>query len=74
MASKKKKAAKAGAGAFATGKAMKDNAYVQRLVEDEDLRENLRTAFESAKAAYGRMANGKARRRRFWMTRRPGRS
>ena len=56
MASKKKKAAKAGAGAVATGKAVKDNPYVQRLVEDDELRENLRTAYESAKKAYGRMA------------------
>ncbi|MBA2505110.1 MAG: hypothetical protein H0V29_04100 [Thermoleophilaceae bacterium] len=59
MASKKKKAAKAGAGALSTGMAVKDNPYVQRLVEDDELRENLRTAFESAKKAYGRMANGK---------------
>ncbi|HKN94002.1 MAG TPA: hypothetical protein VJU60_06715 [Thermoleophilaceae bacterium] len=59
MASKKKQAAKAGAGAVAAGKAVKDNPYVQRLVEDEELRENVRTAFESAKKAYGRMSNGK---------------
>jgi len=55
----KKKAVKAGAGAFAAGKAARDNPYVQRLIEDEDLRENLRTAYESARKAYGRMANGK---------------
>jgi adenylosuccinate synthase len=59
MASKKKKATKAGAGALAAGQAVKDNAYVQRLVEDEDLRENLRTAYESARKAYARMSNGK---------------
>ena len=59
MASKKKKAASAGAGALAAGKAAKDNPYVQRLVEDEELRENLRTAYESARNAYSRMANGK---------------
>ena len=41
MASKKKKAASAGAGALAAGKAAKDNPYVQRLMEDDDLRENL---------------------------------
>jgi hypothetical protein len=57
MASKKK-AAKAGAGAVAAGQAVRSNAYVQRLIEDEELRANLRTAFESAKRAYGRM-NGK---------------
>ena len=56
---KKKKAAKAGAGAVAAGRAARDNPYVQRLVEDEELRENLRTAFESARSAYTRMANGK---------------
>jgi adenylosuccinate synthase len=55
----KKKAASVGAGAVAAGKAAKDNAYVQRLIEDEDLRENLRAAYESARAAYGRMSNGK---------------
>jgi adenylosuccinate synthase len=55
----KKRAAKAGAGAVAAGKAARSNPYVQRLVEDDDLRENLRTAFESARKAYSRMANGK---------------
>ena len=54
----KKKAAKAGAGAFAAGQAVRSNQYVQRLVEDAELRENLRSAFESAKKAYSRM-NGK---------------
>src|SRR3954453_22773739 len=55
----KKKAASVGAGAVAAGKAAKDNAYVQRLIEDDELRENLRTAYESARKAYGRMSNGK---------------
>jgi len=55
----KNKAASVGAGAVAAGKAAKDNPYVQRLIEDEELRENLRTAYESARAAYGRMSNGK---------------
>jgi len=59
MASKKKQAAKAGAGAVAAGKAVKDNPYVQRLVEDEELRDNVRAAFESARKAYSRMSNGK---------------
>ena len=54
----KKKAAKAGAGAYAAGKAVRSNQYVQRLMEDEELRENLRNAFTSAKTAYGRI-NGK---------------
>ena len=55
----KKKAAKAGASAFAAGKAARDNAYVHRLIEDDELRENLRTAFESGRKAYARMSNGK---------------
>ena len=59
MASKKKKAAKAGAGAVAAGKAARSNPYVQRIVEDDDLRENLRGAYESARKAYERMSNGK---------------
>jgi hypothetical protein len=58
MASKKK-AAKVGAGAVAAGKAARSNPYLQRLVDDEELRDNLRTAFQSAKKAYGRMSNGK---------------
>jgi hypothetical protein len=59
MASKKKKAAKGAAGAVAAGKAVASNEYVSRLVEDEELRDNLRTAYESARNAYSRMANGK---------------
>ena len=54
----KKKAAKAGAGAYAAGKAVRSNQYVQRLMEDEELRDNLRNAFVSARNAYGRI-NGK---------------
>jgi adenylosuccinate synthase len=59
MATKKKKAAKAGAGAVAAGKAARSNPYVQRIVEDDQLRDNLRTAYESARKAYERMSNGK---------------
>ena len=59
MASKKKKAAKAGTGAVAAGKAATSNPYVQRLAQDEELRDNLRTAFESARKAYDRMSNSK---------------
>jgi hypothetical protein len=55
----KKKAAKAGAGAFAAGKAVRSNTYVQRFVEDEELRQNLSNAFDSARKAYTRMSNSK---------------
>jgi adenylosuccinate synthase len=54
----KKKAAKAGAGAVAAGQAARNNQYLQRLVEDDSLRDDLRTAFESARKAYDRI-NGK---------------
>ena len=54
----KKKAAKAGAGAYAASKAARNNPYVNQLIEDDELRDNLRTAFESARKAYGRI-NGK---------------
>jgi len=34
------------------------NPYVRRILEDEELRDNIRVAFEAAKNAYGRMQNG----------------
>src|SRR3954467_2305480 len=52
-----KKKAAAAAGAVS---AAKDNPYVQRIVTDDDLRDNVRVAFESAKSAYERLTNGKA--------------
>jgi len=58
MASKKKKAVKAGSGAIAAGQAARNNEYVQRLIDDDSLRDDLRTAFESARKAYDRI-NGK---------------
>ena len=51
----KSKAAKAGAAASAA----RSNPYVRRALEDEDLRENVRVAFEAARDAYGRLSNGK---------------
>jgi hypothetical protein len=51
----KNKAAKAGAAAVA----VKQSPYVKRLAEDEELRQNLWTAYESARAAVGRLQNGK---------------
>ncbi|HVA19154.1 MAG TPA: hypothetical protein VMU55_03170 [Solirubrobacteraceae bacterium] len=35
------------------------NRYLQRLIEDEDLRGSLLTAYGAARSAYGRMSNGK---------------
>jgi hypothetical protein len=51
----KKKAAKAGAAAVA----VKRSPYVRRLAEDEELRKNLWSAYESARAAVGRLQDGK---------------
>jgi hypothetical protein len=51
----KKKAAKAGAAAYAVRK----SPYVQRIAEDEELRQNLWSSYESARAAIGRLQNGK---------------
>src|SRR2546423_9113610 len=56
----KKKAAAAAGGAVGAVSAAKDNPYVQRLINDDELRDNVRVAFESAKSAYERLSNGKA--------------
>jgi hypothetical protein len=56
----KKKAAAAGGSAVGAAKAAKDNPYVQRIVEDDDLRENLQLAYESARDAVSRLSNGKS--------------
>ena len=47
----KKKAAKAGAAAAAP--------YVQRVISDEELRDNVRVAVDSAREAFTRLQNGK---------------
>ena len=51
----KKKAAKAGAAAYAVRK----SPYIQRSADDEDLRQHLWDAYESARDAVGRLQNGK---------------
>jgi hypothetical protein len=51
-----KKVAKAGKAA----EKARSNPYIQRLVEDEDLRKNIVHAYESARDAYGRLSNGKS--------------
>ncbi|HEY6395970.1 MAG TPA: hypothetical protein VIX82_00810 [Solirubrobacteraceae bacterium] len=38
----------------------KASPYIQRLVEDAKLRENVRTMVDSSKSAYTRLSNGKA--------------
>jgi hypothetical protein len=50
-----KKVQKAGKAA----QSARSNPYVQRLIDDEDLRKNIVQAVESARDAYGRLSNGK---------------
>ena len=52
----KKKAAKAQRAAVKA----RYNPYVQRVVDDEDLRQNIVQAFESSRDAIGRLSNGKS--------------
>lgn len=53
-------AAKDGIGkASEAARAAQRNRYVQRLIEDEDLRQNILAAYAAARSAYGRMHNGK---------------
>jgi len=40
-------------------RAAQRNQYVQRVIEDEQLRSNLLAAYAAARSAYGRMSNGK---------------
>jgi hypothetical protein len=52
----KSRTAKAGSAA----RAARDNPYVQRLIEDDELRDNIRSAYHATRSAYGRLSNGKA--------------
>lgn len=54
MAKKKKAAAAVGA-----VEAARANPYVQRVVEDDEIRDNVRVAFEAARDAYDRLTSGK---------------
>jgi len=56
MAKSKAKAAKAGS----TAAVATVSPYLQRLIQDAELRNNLKTAYDSARVAYGRINNGKA--------------
>ena len=52
----KKKAAKAQKAALKA----RYNPYVQQVIDDEDLRDNLVQAYEAARDAYVRLSNGKS--------------
>jgi hypothetical protein len=49
------RSAKAGEAA----RSVASNPYVRRLIEDEELRQNIRDAFDAARDAFQRMSNGK---------------
>lgn len=51
----KRKAAKTSAGLWAAGKAVRNNPYIERLMNDEDLRDNLQHAFEATQRVYERI-------------------
>ncbi len=55
MAAKNKAAKAAAAAQSATG-----NPYLQRIIQDEELRQNVVTAIEAGRKALGRLNNGKA--------------
>ena len=59
MAARAKAARKTAGKAGKAAAQARQNPYVQRFVEDPELRENVRSAFESARKAYRRMQNGK---------------
>ena len=50
------KAARAGS-AYSS---LRSSPYVQRMVQDAELRQNIRDAFTVSRRAYGRLSNGKA--------------
>jgi hypothetical protein len=57
--SKKKSAVFAGASAAQAVEAVKSSPLVQRVVTDEDLHDNVRVAYASARQAYERLASSK---------------
>ena len=55
--SKKSKAALTAAELASIAKA---RPYIERVIEDAELRDNIRAAVDSTRSAYGRLSNGKA--------------
>jgi hypothetical protein len=56
MASARRSAARAGSAARAAG----TNRYIQRIVQDAELRDEIRDALGHTRSAYDRLSNGKA--------------
>ena len=59
MAAKSKRATQSAKKAGEAASSLRSNPYVQRLIEDDELRDNLREAIDAARDAYARIANGK---------------
>jgi hypothetical protein len=59
MAARTKAARKTATKAGKAASQARANPYVQRFIEDEELRESVRSAYESARKAVKRMQNGK---------------
>jgi hypothetical protein len=59
MAAKSKRATQSARKAGEAASSLRSNPYVQRLIEDDELRDNIREAVEAARDAYTRIANGK---------------
>lgn len=60
MAANKKAAKQKAAQAQSTAEQAWANPYVQRVIQDAELRDNARLAFENARSAYGRLTSGKS--------------
>jgi len=59
MAASSKRARESAKRAGDAAASVRSNPYVKRLIEDDELRANIREAFDSARDAYTRIANGK---------------
>jgi hypothetical protein len=60
MAAKDRSSGGSGFGkAGEAARAARSNRYIERLIEDEELRGSLLAAYGAARSAYGRMSNGK---------------
>jgi hypothetical protein len=60
MPSRRKKAKAVPFNAADVANIAKSNPYIQRLIDDANLRENVHKAIESTRSAYERLSNGKA--------------
>jgi hypothetical protein len=60
MPSRRKKSVAAPLKSVDISSLTKATPYIQRLIQDAKLRENVRTAYDSTRSAYARLTNGKA--------------